>query len=210
MDFLNNADLSGSAQAGEMGQQQLADLQKSLQAGYETDVNGMAGGSALRIQSLDTTLQATVQDNKHFALFNALPKPSATAVVDEWTEQDDIGGFLGDSFNDQDGAAEESQGDYARRVGKVKYMTTYRKVPIVLQNQNNMADAVALESVNGAKQLLSSIEFSLFEGNDLVIPKSFAGIRQQIEETCAACRCPASIPSARLRAPCSASATSAP
>lgn len=182
MDFLNNADLSGSAQAGEMGQQQLADLQKSLQAGYETDVNGMAGGSALRIQSLDTTLQATVQDNKHFALFNALPKPSATAVVDEWTEQDDIGGFLGDSFNDQDGAAEESQGDYARRVGKVKYMTTYRKVPIVLQNQNNMADAVALESVNGAKQLLSSIEFSLFEGNDLVIPKSFAGIRQQIEE----------------------------
>jgi len=182
MDFLQNVDMSGSAEQGELGTEQLAQLQKSLQAGYESDVSGMTGGSALRIQSLDTTMQATVQDNKHFALFNALPKPKATAVLDEWTEQSDIGGFLGDSFNDQDGAAEETNGEYARRVGKVKYMTTYRKVPIVLQSQNNLADAVALESTNGTKQLLSSIEFSLFEGNDLVIPKSFAGIRQQLEE----------------------------
>jgi hypothetical protein len=181
MDFLNNPNLSGATEAGDMGMDQLAELQKSLNAGYETDVSGMTGGSALRIQSLDTTLQATVQDNKHFVLFNALQKPKATAVIDEWSEQSSIGGFLGDSFNDQDGSASETEGDYARRVGKVKYMTTYRKVPIVLQSQNNIQDAVSLESVNGTKQLLTSIEFSMFEGNDEVTPKSFAGLRQQIE-----------------------------
>lgn len=181
MDFLTNPDTSGASVAGEFGSAELAELQKSLQAGYGSDMATLQGGSALRIQSLDTTLQATVQDNQHFALFNALPKPKATAVLDEWTEQSDIGGFLGDSFNDQDGAAEETNGIYQRMVGKVKYMTTYRKVPIVLQSQNNIVDAVALESVNGTKQLLSSIEFSLFEGNDLVLPKSFSGIRQQIE-----------------------------
>lgn len=181
MDFLSNPNTSGAAIAGEMGQEQLAELQKSLSAGYGSDMAGLEGGSALRIQSLDTTLQATVQDNQHFALFNQLPKPKATAVLDEWTEQSSIGGFLGDSFNDQDGQAAETNGIYNRMVGKVKYMTTYRKVPIVLQSQNNIVDAVALETINGTKQLLSSIEFSLFEGNDLVLPKSFPGIRQQIE-----------------------------
>lgn len=179
MDFLHNE--NGVAVSGEMGNAELEALQKSLSAGYGSDMATLTGGSALRIQSLDTTLQATVQDNKHFALFNALPKPKATAVLDEWTEQKSIGGFLGDSFNDQDGDAAETEGEYSRMVGKVKYMTTYRKVPIVLQSQNNLADAVALETMNGTKQLLSSIEFSLFEGNDLVLPKSFAGLRQQIE-----------------------------
>lgn len=182
MDFLEQTNTSGLGIAGEMGDADLAALQKSLNAGYGSDVAQLEGGSAFRIQSLDTTLQATVQENKHFALFNALPKPRATAVLDEWTEQSSIGGFLGDSFNDQDGAAAETNGQYDRRVGKVKYMTTYRKIPIVLQQQNNMVDAVSIETINGAKQLLSSIEFSLFEGNDLVVPKSFAGIRQQIEE----------------------------
>ena len=181
MDFLTNPNTSGVATAGEMGTQQLEELQKSLQAGYGSDMSTLEGGSALRIQSLDTTLQATVQENQHFALFNQLPKPKATAVLDEWTEQSSIGGFLGDSFNDQDGAAQETNGIYARMVGKVKYLTTYRKVPIVLQSQNNITDAVALETVNGTKQLLSSIEFSLFEGDDLVLPKSFPGIRAQIE-----------------------------
>jgi len=182
MDFLSNPNTSGLGVAGEMNQAELAELQKSLQAGYGSDMAALQGGSALRIQSLDTTLQATVQDNQHFALFNALAKPKATAVLDEWTEQKSIGGFLGDSFNTQDGAAAETNGEYQRMVGKVKYMTTYRKIPIVLNNQNNMADPVALETVNGAKQLLSSIEFSLFEGDDEVTPLAFAGIRKQIED----------------------------
>lgn len=181
MDFLSNPDMTGAATSGEMTTGDLAELQKSLAAGYGSDMAALNGGSALRIQSLDNVLQATVQDNQHFALFNALAKPKATAVLDEWTEQKNIGGFLGDSFNDQDGAAEETNGEYQRMVGKVKYMTTYRKIPIVLQAQNNIVDATALETTNGSKQLLSSIEFSLFEGDDEVTPKAFAGIKKQIE-----------------------------
>jgi hypothetical protein len=172
---------SGAGVAGDLSMAEIEALNKSLTAGYESDVNGMAGGSALRIQSLDTTMQATVQDNAHFALFNALAKPRATAVLDEWTEQHSIGGFFGGTFNDQDGQAMETQGDYQRMVGRVKYMSTYRKIPIVLQQQNNIADAVSLETTNGTKQLLTDIEFSLFEGNDAVTPKAFAGIRQQLE-----------------------------
>ncbi|WP_159711443.1 hypothetical protein [Geminicoccus flavidas] len=179
MDFLNNT--GPGVTAGDMSTDELAQLQKSLEAGYGSEMSNLTGGSALRIQSLDTTLQATVQDNEHFALFNALPKPKATAVLDEWTEQSSIGGFEGDSFNDQDGAAAEANGEYARRVGRVKYLTTYRKIPIVLSTQNNIVDPVATEQVNGAKQLLTSIEFSLFEGDEDVTPKAFDGIAKQIE-----------------------------
>lgn len=109
---------SGLSVAGEMGSEELVALQKALTAGYGSDTNGLTGGSAFRIQSLDTTLKATVQENKHFALFNALAKPKATAVVDEWTEQDSIGGFLGGTFNDQDGAASETNGSYTRRTAQ--------------------------------------------------------------------------------------------
>jgi hypothetical protein len=179
MDF-QPGNTSGMSVAGAMGTDELQELQKSLEAGYETDVDGMTGGSALRIQSLDLNLQATVQQNHHFVLFNMLPKPRATAVLDEWTEQHDIGGFLGSTFNTQDGAAMQTNGDYERMVGQVKYMTTYRSIPIVLQRQNNIVDATAIETTNGTKQLLTDIEFTSFEGDSSVVPLAFDGIYKQI------------------------------
>lgn len=180
MDF-QPGNTSGMSTAGAIGQDELAELRKSLEAGYESDVAGMTGGSALRIQSLDTNLQATVQDNQHFVLFNALAKPRATAVLDEWTEQSSIGGFFGGTFNTQDGAAMETNGEYTRRVGQVKYMSTYRKVPVILQRQDNLVDAVSIETTNGTKQLLTDIEVTLFEGDSSVTPLAFDGIRAQIE-----------------------------
>lgn len=171
----------GETVTGAFGMNELNELTKSLNAGYGTDSTTLTGGSALRIQSLDTTMQATVQDNKHFALFNRLPKPSATATVDEWTEQSSVGGFLGGTTNTEDGAASETEGEYQRQVGQVKYLSTYRKVSLVLAAGNNMINAKAAEAANGAKQLLTDIEFLTFEGDDTVIPTEFAGIRRQIE-----------------------------
>ena len=78
-DLMSAPGTSGLSVAGEMGSEELVALQKALTAGYGSDTNGLTGGSAFRIQSLDTTLKATVQENKHFALFNALAKPKATA-----------------------------------------------------------------------------------------------------------------------------------
>lgn len=180
LENLMNNPGAGQTMGGEIGMQELAELQKSLTAGYGTDMASLTGGGALRIQSLDTTMQATVQDNKHFTLFNKLPKPGATATIDEWTEQYSVGGFLGGSTNTEDGDAEEANGDYARMVGKVKYLSSYRKIPIVLQHQNNIVDAQAMEANNGAKQLLTDIEYLCWEGNDLIVPTEFNGVRAQI------------------------------
>lgn len=171
----------GETVTGSFGEQELTQLQKSLTAGYGSDTSQLTGGSAMRIQSLDTTMQATVQDNKHFVLFNRLAKPSATATVDEWTEQSSVGGFLGGSTNTEIGAATETEGEYQRQVGQVKYLSTYRKVSMVLNAGNNIVSAQAAEAANGAKQLLTDIEYLAYEGDDTVVPTEFAGIRRQIE-----------------------------
>lgn len=171
----------GETITGSFGMTELTALNKSLEAGYGSDSAALEGGAALRIQSLDTTMQATIQDESRFALFNRLPKPSATATVDEWTEQYGVGGFLGGSTNTEAGVAEEAEGDYARQVGQVKYLSTYRKVSLVLSAQNNIVSAKAVEQANGALQLLSDIEYLSFEGDDSVVPTEFNGVKRQIE-----------------------------
>lgn len=165
---------------GEMSGTAIAELQKALTAGYGTDVSTLTGGGAFRIQSLDRTMQATIQENKHFRLFNELMKASAGATVDEWTEQSGVGGFLGGSTNTETGIINESTGSYARRVGLVKYLMTKRQVSLVSTLGNNIANSEAIEQQAGAKQLLTDAEFLCFEGDSAVVPTEFDGLYAQI------------------------------
>lgn len=170
----------GQTVTGEMGFQEVAELRKALEAGYGTDVATLTGGGALRIQSLEKTMLATIQENKHFRLFNELAKTNATATVDEWTEQSSVGGFLGGSTNTETGVIPQAQGVYNRRAGFVKYLMTRREVSFVTTLQNAIADAEATEAQNGAKQLLSDAEFLCFEGDSEIVPTEFDGIGTQI------------------------------
>ena len=172
----------GRVSGGAMGVSDVTALRKAMEADYGTEMTGLTGGGALRIQSLDKTLKATVQGPNHFVLFRNLRKSTATAVEDEWTEQDSIGGFFGSGFNTQSGAAPETYGNYQRRVAQVKYLNTYRQIPLILDRQNNLADPITLETMNGARELLSTIEWSLFEGDPSVVPTAFPGIAFQMED----------------------------
>lgn len=165
---------------GSMDGSVISELQKALTAGYGTDVSAFTGGAALRVQSLDKTMQATIQENKHFRLFNELAKTGAGATVDEWTEQSGVGGFLGGSTNTETGIINESTGSYARRVGLVKYLMTKRQVSLVSTLGNNLAGAEAIEQQAGAKQLLTDAEYLSFEGDSAVVPTEFDGIYAQI------------------------------
>lgn len=165
------------------------DMVKALDAGnYNTDVNNLTGGEALRIQSLDTAMKATVQENKHFTLFNKLQQSNATAIVDEFTRQHNIGGFLGGSTNSQMGVVRSAQGEYSREVGLVKFLMTLRQVGYVLNLGNNLASPVAVEEMNGAKQLLTDAEYLLFYGNSAACPTEFDGIFKQVDDEIAAGR----------------------
>lgn len=172
--------LMSGASTGEVSAQSVEELRKALEAGYGTDVAALTGGGALRIQSLEQTMLATIQENQHFKLFNALAKTKATATVDEWTEQSGVGGFLGGSTNTETGNIADAQGDYARRTGLVKYMMTRREVSFVATIQNTIAEAEAVEYQNGALQLLTDAEYLSFEGNSAVVPTEFDGLYKQM------------------------------
>lgn len=181
MDF--SAALSGlTGSTGTMEASGLDALQKALTAGYGTDVANLTGGGALRIQSLDKTLQSVIQENQDFRLFNRLAKQKATANVDEWTEQNGIGGFPGSATSGEADIINESTGSYNRRVGNVKFQFTKRSVSFVSTLQNNIADIEAVEYANGALELCTTVEHLMFEGNDLVVPTEFSGIQAQLEQ----------------------------
>ena len=171
---------ANGAPTGAIASEAIDELQKALTAGYGTDVSTLSGGGALRIQSLDAAMQSTIQENKHFRLFNKLPKPKAGATVDEWTEQSGVGGFLGGSTNTESGVIADTSGTYNRRVGMVKYLMTKRQVSFVMTLQNAIADAEAVEYGNGALQLLTDAEYLAFEGDSTVIPTEYDGIKAQL------------------------------
>lgn len=177
---------AGQMGGGELPYEQIAELQKALTAGYGTDVAALTGGAALRIQSLEKTMLSTIQENKHFALFNRLNKTNAIATVDEWTEQSGVGGFPGGSVNSETGSIAAATGSYARRVGLVKYLMTRREVSFVQTLQGALANSEAVEAQNGALQLLTDAEFLSFEGDSAVVSLEFDGIVAQLKAGIAA------------------------
>lgn len=176
----------GASTTGQMELGQIEELQKALTAGYGTDSSQFQGATAFRIQSLDKTMKATIQENKHFKLFNELAKNSATATVDEWTEQSAVGGFPGGSTNTETGIIAAAQGTYARRVGLVKYLMTRREVSFVATLGNNLASAESVEQMAGSKQLLTDAEYLSFCGDSTVVPTEFDGIFAQLASGVAA------------------------
>lgn len=179
--MLDPAQFASGASTGVVDMSQLDELQKALTAGYGTDMATLTGGAALRIQSLDATMQATIQQNEDFRLFNRLAKPHAGATVDEWTEMNSVGGFLGGTTNTETGVINPFTGSYNRRVGQVKYLMTQRQVSLVQTLQNAIADSEAIEYSNGALQLLTDAEYLAFEGDSTVVPSEFDGIYAQMQ-----------------------------
>ena len=163
------------------------DLQKALQASnYQTDVATLTGGGALGVQSLDTAMKTTIQENEHFTLFNRLASTSATNIVDEYVRQNGVGGVIGGSTNSQMGTVRSAQGNYSREVGMVKFLMSMRQVGYVLNIGKNIIEATAVEERNGALQLLTDAEYLLFHGNAAASPTQFDGIYKQLEDQVAA------------------------
>jgi hypothetical protein len=177
---INLPDVAAAGAAGAMGMDEVEALNKALTAGYGTDVSTFSGGAALRVQSLDTVMKSTIQQNDHFKLFNALQKMKATATVDEWTERNSIGGFLGGTTNTETGNIRAGQGGYQRRVGLVKYLMTRCEVSLVSTLGTNIAASETVENESGCLRVLTDAEFLSFEGDSTVNSAEFDGIYAQM------------------------------
>lgn len=171
--------------AGSMPLQAFGDLdqlRKALEAGTATTLSNITGGQALSIQSLDHTLQATLADNSHFRLFNALNKLPAGNLVDEWTEASSQGGFPGSTVNSQTGTITQAQGTYARKYAVVKFLMTMCQVSLAMTLTNNIVDAEATENQMGTLRLLRDVEHLLFYGDSSIVDTEFDGLAKVITD----------------------------
>ncbi|HKT53429.1 MAG TPA: hypothetical protein VJP88_03195 [Caulobacteraceae bacterium] len=175
-------DVAAAGTTAAMGLDEVEALNKALTAGYGTDHSTFQGGQALRVESLDTVMKSTIQQNEHFKLFNALQKLKATATVDEWTERNSIGGFLGGTTNSETGNIQTAQGGYVRRVGLVKYLMTQCQVSLVSTLGVNIASSETVENEAGALRVLTDAEFLSFEGDSTVVATEFDGIIAQLTQ----------------------------
>lgn len=150
---------------------------KALSAGTGvTDVAALTGGGALRRQSLEATLIATIQQNPDFRLWNMVDKSNATATIDEWTEETGIGGYPGGAFNDELGDITEQDAALARHTLQIKYLMTRRRVSFVKELEGGIQKASAVQQTAGALELLTSAEWGLFNGDAAIIPQEFDGL----------------------------------
>lgn len=174
-------DVVANTVSAAVGLDEVEELNKALTAGYGTDHSQFSGGSALRVESLDKVMKSTIQQNDQFKLFNALNKLKAGATVDEWTERNSIGGFLGGTTNSETGNIAAGQGNYQRRIGLVKFLMTRCEVSFVSTLGNNIAQSETVENEAGALRVLSDAEFLSFEGDSSVVATEFDGIQAQLE-----------------------------
>lgn len=158
------------------------DLIKALLAEGGTDHAALAGGAALRKESLEASLLRTTQEMKHLVAWRLLPKSDATAMQDEWTRDRDIGGVEMSGFNAELASIPENSGDYERETGKLKLVTDLRRVSGVAEEQGirGLASAVGLETDKGSMKVLTDINCCLYYGDSACNEDEFDGIETQL------------------------------
>lgn len=138
-------------------------LNKALEAGYENPPS--AGGSALRVESLENSLKVLTHQAKHCAFWQRVPKVPAYSTVEEYNQLVALGGE-GGAFNPEGALPETEDSTYARQTALVKFLGTTRVVshPMTLVRAS-IGDVVAQENTNGILWMLKNVEHALFNGD---------------------------------------------
>lgn len=165
---------------GISSQQEVADMNKALSAGYGTDPSAQADGGALRVESLEATLKIVSFMMKNIVFYNDIPKSKAYNTVEEYNLLSKYGG-KGGFFINEGGLPRTEDSSYQRKVQFVKFCGSTREIthPMLLVKPAH-GNVVALETKNGAMWMLERIEESLFGANSSVIAEAFNGINSQL------------------------------
>jgi hypothetical protein len=146
--------------------QEVAELNKAIAAGYDIPAtSGGISGSALRVESLESSLKVITFQMQHIKFWQKIPKLPAFSTVEEYNQLVTYGGE-GGAFTPEGELGEYDDAMYARKVSLVKYLQTVRKVthPMTLVRTAH-GDVVGNEVRNGIMWLLGKMEYYLYWGN---------------------------------------------
>ncbi len=162
-----------------------AEFMKAIQSNVGTTAGGsdialLTGGAALREQSLEPTLFATIEKEEHFVLFNSMVKGKADSVLHEWSRQTSTGWYEGQTVNGELEDIAESQGEYERKFDTMAFLMTMFQVSIAAKSQKNLVDVIAREKMNATRRIKADTEWHMIYGNRAVNKREFDGIITQI------------------------------
>jgi len=153
----------------------ISELNKALEAGFQVGA-GKTGGSALRVESLDSSLKVLTWSSSHIRFWKKIPKSPAYSTVEEYNQLTTYGGSQ-NPFVQEGELPQATDTAYIRRVQLVKFLGTTREVT----HQASLVhpahgDLIAQENQSGILWLLEQIERNLFGGDSSL---SFDGEAEQ-------------------------------
>ena len=168
--------LEGNGFAGENGgNQDLQLLNKALEAGYQTGA-GKTGGSALRVESLESSLKVLTYTTSHIKFWKKISKSPAYSTVEEYNQLQNYGGNQS-PFVQEGELPQATDSSYIRRTQFVKYLGTVREVTHQMSLVHPAhGDAIALENQSGILWLMEQVEKALFQGDSTL---AFSGESEQ-------------------------------
>lgn len=154
---------------GMMQGQDLADLQKAMEAGYGTSPESQQGGGAFRVESLENSLKVLTFQQNDIKFWKKIPKLQATNTVEEYNQLLSYGGMQG-AFTPEGGLPEDSDSQYQRKAAFVKFLGTTRKVSLPMTMVRSAhGDVIARYNLDGINWLLKECEKALFWGNSQLV-----------------------------------------
>lgn len=160
---------------------EVEELNKALTAGYGRggDQTDGALGAPLRVESLEATLKVTTFSERNIVFWKDIPKLPAFNTVEEFNQLNSYGNS-GGYFVPEGVSPQESDSTYARKTVQVKYVGSLRKVThqMTLVRPAH-GDVIALETMNGTREILRTVEESLFNGNSACVAQEWDGFEKQ-------------------------------
>jgi hypothetical protein len=169
---------------GESSIQELEELTKALGTGQDGEAYG-AGTyndmSALRPQSLESTLKVVTAQEEHIKFWKTIGKKQAFNTVEEFNVVDSYGGNSSPFFI-EGGLPNEEDSNYIRQAQMVKFMGTTRSIthPATLV-RNTSGDIVARQTREGTMWLLMQLERALYFADSSKDPVAFDGLYTQVK-----------------------------
>lgn len=179
MEDINGFGMHSSEQFAE----NMQELNKALGTGGDGEAYGngaYADMSAIRPQSLESTLKVVTAKEEHIKFWKRIGKKQAFNTVEEFNVLDSYGGDSSPFFV-EGGLPGEEDSNFVRQAQYVKFLGTTRTIthPATLV-RNNVGDIVAQQSQAGTLWLLTQLERQLYFADSALDPLSFDGVIAQV------------------------------
>lgn len=168
--------------SGEMGAQEVNELQKALSAGYGTDSAQFTGGRALIPENLESEVVNVVSQLKEDCkIMNSVKKTPVRSTVHEVNLRTEHGNWRHLSVA-EGGESVDTDQSLERKAFAMKYLQTRRSVTKQMEAAETFEGALASEKLAGVETIIKGSEYQCFHGDSEIVPTEFDGFISSIRK----------------------------